>query len=365
MEEHCLESIKDQLFSHIFNHPVRLTYIAIGGANNGYQQLPKYLLKYLQYFNIRIIIIDPNIEPIPKLFCDSDNYLKYPLQYEHNDSFFSNELIDGLPSINLYNLLITSNIEFITIKAHSYHNSVHNGKDNDFYKQLCSHTLAYNNILLVSNYTGYDDSNFHKDIYNLFQNESPMLKTQFNESILLDSYYGRQLGCRPDLDNQLNHPIITFNNYKLKIYNLYSLELNEYQKYIDECMYALFGTEYEDMIKNHISECIKTNIVNFKNNDFVKFRKLIKELQDAQLSFEDTANSLVKLYLELECNIINLFVTISNIVSEPINIIELQINMRTTDRYNCFNKYIRIINEANLYKITYSPNQITKSYIDI
>ena len=51
METPSLESIKTQFFNYINSvSPIRLTYVAIGGANNGYQQLPKYLLKYLSYF---------------------------------------------------------------------------------------------------------------------------------------------------------------------------------------------------------------------------------------------------------------------------------------------------------------------------
>ena len=68
---------------------MKLTYIGIGAANNSYQQLPKYLVKYSEYFNFRVIIIDPIINSIPDLLIDSNNFFNKQLLYEnkHCDLF--------------------------------------------------------------------------------------------------------------------------------------------------------------------------------------------------------------------------------------------------------------------------------------
>ena len=68
-----MKEIYSNIFNHILNNPMKLSYLAIGGANNGYQQLPPYLIKYITTFNCRIIIIDPFIEDVPKMF--TENYL--------------------------------------------------------------------------------------------------------------------------------------------------------------------------------------------------------------------------------------------------------------------------------------------------
>lgn len=331
-----LTHITEPLLSHINSNPMKLTYIGIGAANNKSQQLPQYLLKYCNHFNFRIIIIDPLINNIPDIL-NNNLYL-----YEKINHFVSDNLI-----INFFKIYPHNNnnfIEFITIKAYADIDYNNFNNNEHFYVKLINIILQQNNILLLTDYTGCNSITLHNI---LFSKVSPELKQQFNDSILLDTTYGRDLGCNFDLNNEFNHPIITFNNNHLKIYNLVSLPLNHYQQYINQSICALYGTEYEHKFKHHQMQSIKYHIDHFKNNNFVNFRKIINFIQENNLSFDDISNPYIQQYLILEINIIEMFNIFYNIYNEFLDQLQLQNNMRTGNRYKCFDNIIFNIMKFN------------------
>ena len=55
---------KEIITDYINNNPFKINYLAIGSANNAKQQFPLFLKQFLNE-NIRVILIDPDLEDIP------------------------------------------------------------------------------------------------------------------------------------------------------------------------------------------------------------------------------------------------------------------------------------------------------------
>ena len=345
--------IKEWLLIHINNCPNKITYLALGGANNAKQQLPPYLLKYVGIINIRVIIIDPHIENIP-------NFITLPNESNINVDERCYEDISSitkLDNIQIFKVHITDiySIEFICIKAESNHFVEYNTKNMDipFYKNLSLTIMKQSNILLGCDYCGYDNIKLQNHIYKSIQKEyNNDLANLFLSNILFDVTYGKDLSCLPDLEDINNYPLITPN---YKIINVVSRDLETYYEYINDEYLNLM--EYNDnnlnnMFKSHIIHSIRVQINNFNNSYYLVYRQLITDINKNNLnnSYE---------YQLIERTIITFFKQLLKIVEfSSFNFEELKDKMRYGDKYKCFDDIINIIFKQILLKLNVLNNSI-------
>jgi hypothetical protein len=348
-----MKEIYNYIFSHIENKPMKLTYLAIGGANNGFQQLPPYLIKYITKFNCRIIIIDPCMEDVPKMF--TENYLNKELPFI--------EIINK-DKIKIYNVYFEddSYAEVITLKYYSNHNNYLDDKNNSdiiFYEQL-SRTIVYQDCTLIGyDYSGYNNIILQNQIGNKIKKENYLEFLKYNNHILFDTSYGKDLSCLPDLHNKYNHPIMKYENGDLKIYNFENIDPINCLEYINMCQKDLVNdNELLELFNNHINHCLKLKIIRFNNTLYVSFRscrfKITNNYNDESLN-DINYNSdsyVMKEYLSIEQSIISFFENLSNISTISIDTSELINSMRYESRYKCFDKYFKnILENSDINKL--------------
>lgn len=250
------------ILSHISNYPMKLTYLAIGGANNGYQQIPLFLMPFIKKFNIRIIIIDPVIENIPLCITSTNNFLiEQDIHYTYID-----KSVDCPSNIKLYQMILgypTDYIEIITIKRHSYHNLLNNNINIDFYEQLISTILSQYCYLIGYDFSGYDIMQLNNFMFKKICNSSDTdLQSQFIKSILLDFTYGKELSCLPLLTSLNNFPLISYNFGSLEFINFNTIPItqwNSYLQYINNNILnntTATNTFTEHQLHMHIQYCL-------------------------------------------------------------------------------------------------------------
>ena len=352
-----MKEIYNNIFGHIKDNPIKLTYLAIGGANNGYQQLPPYLIKYITTFNCRIIIIDPCMEDVPKMF--TENYLNKELPFI--------EMIVN-DKIKIYNVFFDedSYAEVITLKYYSNHTNNFNSQDHSdvpFYEKLAEIIINQDCTLIGYDYSGYNNILLQNRIGNTIKKRDlgeHVMKSssdqidflKYNSHILYDTSYGKDLSCLPDLDNKFNNPIMKYENGDLKIYNLENIDPMYFIDYINMCKKEFINdNETLELFNNHIDHCIKLKIKNFNNILYVTFRscryKITNNYNDESLTdinYNDDSDNM-KEYLSIEHTIITFFKNLSNISKISFDTSELINSMRYESRYKCFEKYFKIILE--------------------
>jgi hypothetical protein len=234
------------LIDKISNELYDITYIAIGSAfisnidnPENRQQFPEFLEYEYEYNNrkIRIINIDPTFE--------KPYFMKRYLPNLIQDDTITNELYDRFYSDNLEVLYISNTINL----------------DNSTFLLLDTINkiiMDYNNILIVSDFTGRDFIFIEKYFYNLYKNTIYELK--FNNLICYDFIIDACNTCNLNMIN--NYPIIE--NNLIEKFNF----INEYD----------FLIKIKNKKLNHIHKKIFIkNFHNFINENFYIYRNLINK----------------------------------------------------------------------------------------
>ena len=346
------ENVKEWLINRVKTDRYKFNYISIGGGNNGPQQLPPYLLKYINKDNIRLIIIDPLMEPIPKLF--ENNITNYELVYEKI-------YIDHDDTVNVYHIYFKDSIiELITLKYRSRHIiSSLEIQDIDMYVNLSLSIIENDDILLVSNYSGYNNIYLQNHISNIINSD---IYHKFNSNVLLDTSYGKYLGCYPDLDNIENYPIIIeYMNNKYKIINCNDVKLDELKEYINKNNIYITDDETKYMFNKHIEHIILDKLSKFNNGLYVEFRGIKKKMFETyngeltesdyfkQLNYDNTDDELINIYLVYEYNIIEFYNNIYIFLNIKLDTNNLINNMRYIDKYICFTEFNNCINNLSVW----------------
>ena len=197
------DNILDKIKSNIKSIPT-FYYVGIGTANHDINypipqnrhELPDYILN-LDYPNKVLILIDPATTT--------------PL----NNSPYNVIQIDE----SMYKI-INLNIDIFVIRK-----IINIDTDNDFIYKLIKCTLSSNpdTLMMISIYTGIPLHHKQDMIINLFE---PDKQINIRSRFLLDSKYFKDLGCRYDITDPLNQPIIIDNRFYNPGY-LLSDEFNE------------------------------------------------------------------------------------------------------------------------------------------
>lgn len=235
----------DYLIDKISNELYDITYIAIGSAfisnidkSENRQQFPPFLeYEYNNKKKIRIINIDPIFE--------KPYFMKRYLPNLIHDNNINNELYDRFYNDNLEVLYISTaiNLDDSTFLLLDTINKI---------------IMDYNNILIVSDFTGRDFIFIEKYFYDLYKNTIYELK--FNNLICYDFIIDTCNTCALDMIN--NYPIIE-NNFIIK-FNF----INEYD----------FLIKIKNKKLNYIhTQIFIRNFYNFINENFYIYRNLINK----------------------------------------------------------------------------------------
>jgi hypothetical protein len=333
------------LLKYIKDNNKYLNYFAIGAANNAKQQLPFFLLNYISMYDTRIIIIDPLVEDILDLIINyKESY--YNKLWEINNIDCQDQQQSELPYeklivnniIKIYKLYlpykdntIEKSIEIITIKKLlNYTENDYNNEDLNLIKNICDILITQDNILLGYDYSGYNIFILQNLLYKIFN-----YNDKFLENILLDISYGAHIGCFPNLDDM--KPLLYNKDNKLKIINLVSQKLENYEKYI-LYIYSIIDNNIIINFENHIKYSIKYLIKKFIQNEYVSYRRLfdIKNNEFYKL-IED-----IYIFFNNIYNLLNIKLNKNEFINDITNFNEN--NILNVNKYNIFNKYIHIIN---------------------
>jgi len=231
-------------------------YLGIGTANHNIEypipanrhELPDYILE-LDYPNKVLILIDP---------ATTTPLINSPYNLVQINN-------------NMYKI-IESNIE---IDIYVIRSMIYIDQDINFLYELIKLTLSSNpdTLLMVSTYTGILIYHMQDMIINLF---NPDEQTDIRSRFLLDSKYFKDLGCRYDLTDPLNQPIIIDNRFYNHGY-LTPKEFNEelQKTYLKSDIISL-------QIKSYLRSLFEIYIDRYLDHTYISYRRAYNETIDIE-----------------------------------------------------------------------------------
>jgi hypothetical protein len=279
-------------------------YMGIGSANNdnkypepdNRQEFPDYISEYsfINGFKKIIILIDPLTKgPLEgsgiefKLF-DSIKNTKSDVPYNTNiyEHFIStNTDSNGYPTIDIHILR-----EYIQLDENIWNpeTSTHI-RDREFIKLIVEISLKINpkSLFLINSFTGYSYYKYQDIILSMFPYE---YHDDFRNRFLIEGTYFAYHGCRYDLTNQYNQPIIengkfynpgslSFANFDIELVKLFQSEnVTDSITFIKkkQIMMSIFNVLLKDTLNEEYR--MLRNAINENTNDFdADFKQFLRE----------------------------------------------------------------------------------------
>jgi len=296
-------------------------YMGIGSANNGNkypepdlrQEFPDYVADYP--FHKKILIL---IDPLTKGPLNGSG-----IEFKLFDSI-PNEKSDVLDQANIYEHFISTNIningyplleihiirDYIQLDENIWNpeTSTHI-RDREFIKSIVKISLNINpkSLFLINTFSGYSYYKYQDIILSMFPYE---YHDDFRNRFLIEGTYFANHGCRYDLTNQYNQPIIEngkfYNPGSLSItnFNIELVKLLETENITDsitfvkkkQIMMSIFNVLLRDTLNEEyrlLRNAINEN-TNDSENDFKQF------LREEMLLFVKNILQSIKSFLDID-----------------------------------------------------------------